>query len=94
MHRHREGDPATTNAEKLISHGGIGSLTMTEAGADSLLICFTAMMAHLSMSLGQTLFLHISAIAALAEDFSRITSNFTTSIMQDHVVSTHISITG
>src|SRR6202040_2029174 len=24
---------ATTNAEKLIGHGGIGSLTMTEAGA-------------------------------------------------------------
>ena len=48
---------ATANAEKLIGHGGIGSLTMTEAGADSLLIYgFTAMMAHLSMSLGQTLF--------------------------------------
>src|SRR5260370_7696371 len=48
---------ATTNAEKLIGHGGIGSLTMTEAGADSLLIYgLTAMMAHLSMSLGQTLF--------------------------------------
>jgi hypothetical protein len=29
---------ATTNAEKLIGHGGIGSLTMTEAGAVSLLI--------------------------------------------------------
>ena len=29
---------ATTNAEKLIAHGGIGSLTMTEAVADSLLI--------------------------------------------------------
>jgi hypothetical protein len=46
-----------TNAEKLIGYGSIGSLKMTEAGVDSLLIYgFTAMMAHLLISLGQTLF--------------------------------------
>jgi hypothetical protein len=58
--RHRDTPKAIgaiTNAEKLIGYGSIGSLKMTEAGVDSLLIYgFTAMMAHLLISLGQTLF--------------------------------------
>ena len=75
---------ATTNAEKLIGHAGIRSLAMPEAGADSLLVYgFIAMIAHLSMSLGQTLFHRYLGQAALAEDFSRTISNFTTSIMRE-----------
>ena len=67
---------AITNAEKLIGHGGIGSLTMTEmteAGGDSLLIYgFTAMMAHLLMSLGQTLFHRYLGHSRLGGRFSGI----------------------
>ena len=67
---------AITNAEKLIGHGGIGSLTMTEmteAGGDSLLIYgFTAMMAHLQMSLGQTLFHRYLGHSRLGGRFSGI----------------------
>jgi len=48
---------ATSNDEKLIGHGSIGSGTMPEAGADSILVYgFIAMSAHLLTSLGQTLF--------------------------------------
>jgi hypothetical protein len=64
---------AITNAEKLIGHGGRGSLTMTEAGADSLLIYgFTAMTAHLLMSLGQTLFHRYLGHSRLGGRFSGI----------------------
>jgi len=71
------------NAEKLIGHGGIGSLTMTEAGADSLLIYGFAAWPIYRCRLGRHYFIDISAIAALAEDFSRNISNFTTSIMRE-----------
>jgi hypothetical protein len=75
---------ATTNAEKLIGHGGIGSLTMTEAEADNLLIYGSpAMMAIYRCRLGRHYFIDISAIAALAEDFLRIIYNFTTPIMRE-----------
>ena len=54
---HREGDRGDHERREADWFGSIGSLTMTEAGAVSLLIYgFTAMMAHLLMSLGQTLF--------------------------------------
>ena len=82
---------ATTNAEKLIGHGGIGSLTMTEAGADSLLIYgFTAMMAHLSMSLGQTLFHRYLGHSRLGGRFFKNHIQFHhVHYAGDHVVSTH-----
>ena len=82
---------ATTNAEKLIGHGGIGSLTMTEAGAVSLLIYgFTAMMAHFSMSLGQTLFHRYLGHSRLGGRFFKNHIQFHhVHYAGDHVVSTH-----
>ncbi len=82
---------ATTNAEKLIGHGGIGSLTMTEAGPDSLLIYgFTAMIAHLSMSLGQTLFHRYLGHSRLGGRFFKNHIQFHhVHYAGDHVVSTH-----
>jgi hypothetical protein len=82
---------ATTNAKKLIGHGGIGSLTMTEAGADSLLIyAFTAMMAHLLMSLGQTLFHRYLGHSRLGGRFFKNHIQFHhVHYAGDHVISTH-----
>src|SRR6266446_1617782 len=48
---------ATTIAEKLIGHGGMGSLNVTDAAPYRLYIYrFIAMIAHFLMSIGQTLF--------------------------------------
>jgi hypothetical protein len=82
---------AITNAEKPIGHGGIGSLTMTEAGAVSLLIYgFTAMMAHLLMSLGQTLFHRYLGHSRLGGRFFKNHIEFHhVHYAGDHVVSTH-----
>jgi sterol desaturase/sphingolipid hydroxylase (fatty acid hydroxylase superfamily) len=70
--------------------GGIGSLTMTEAAADSLLIYgFTAMMAHLLMSLGQTLFHRYLGHSRLGGRFFKNHVQFHhVHYAGDHVVST------
>jgi len=88
------GSDATTTAgkaQKLIGHGGIGSLTMPEAGAVSLLIyALTAMMAHLLMSLGQTLFHRYLGHSRLGGRFFKNHVKFHhVHYAGDHVVSTH-----
>ncbi len=82
---------ATTNAEKLIGHGGIGSLTMPEVGAGSLIVYgFTAMIAHLSMSLGQTLFHRYLGHSRLGGRFFKNHIQFHhVHYAGNHVVSTH-----
>jgi sterol desaturase/sphingolipid hydroxylase (fatty acid hydroxylase superfamily) len=69
----------------------MGSLTMTEAGADSLLIYgFTAMMAHLLVSLGQTLFHRYLGHTRLGGRFFKNHIQFHhVHYAGDHVVSTH-----
>jgi sterol desaturase/sphingolipid hydroxylase (fatty acid hydroxylase superfamily) len=64
---------------------------MSEAGADSLLIyCSTAMMAHLLMSLGQTLFHRYLGHSRLGGRFFRNHIQFHhAQYAGDHVVSTH-----
>src|ERR1700757_192830 len=64
---------------------------MTEAGADSLLIYgFAAMMAHLSMSLGQTLFHRYLGHSRLGGRFFKNHIQFHhVHYAGDHVVSTH-----
>jgi sterol desaturase/sphingolipid hydroxylase (fatty acid hydroxylase superfamily) len=81
----------TTKAEKLIGHGGIGSFTMPKAGADSLLIYgFTAMIAHLLMSLGQTLFhRHLGHSRLGGRFFNNHVQFHHVHYAGEHVVSTH-----
>jgi hypothetical protein len=85
------GAPTNANAEKLIGHGGIGSLAMPEAGVGSLLVYgFTAMIAHLSMSLGQTLFHRYLGHSRLGGRFFKNHIQFHhVHYAGNHVVSTH-----
>ena len=64
---------------------------MPEAGVDSLLVyVLTAMIAHLLMSLGQTLFHRYLGHSRLGDDFSRIISKFHhVHYAEDHLVSNH-----
>jgi hypothetical protein len=82
---------ATTNAEKLIGHGGIEAFSMPEPGADSLLVYgFTAMFAHFLMSLGQTLFHQYLGHSRLGGRFFKNHIQFHhTHYSGDHVISSH-----
>jgi sterol desaturase/sphingolipid hydroxylase (fatty acid hydroxylase superfamily) len=75
----------------MIGHGGIESFTMPEAGAVSLLIyALTAMMAHLLMSLGQTLFHRYLGHSRLGGRFFKNHIQFHhVHYAGDHVVSAH-----
>src|SRR6267154_580723 len=88
---HREGDRGDHERREADWFGSIGSLTMTEAGAVSLLIYgFTAMMAHLLMSLGQTLFHRYLGHSRLGGRFFKNHIEFHhVHYAGDHVVSTH-----
>ena len=90
--RHREGDRGDherREADRSRRHRL--SLTMTEAGADSLLTYgFIAMMAHLLMSLGQTLFHRYLGHSRLGGRFFKNHLQFHhVHYAGDHVVSTH-----
>jgi sterol desaturase/sphingolipid hydroxylase (fatty acid hydroxylase superfamily) len=82
---------ATTKAEKLIGHGGMESFTMPEAGVDSLLVYgATAVVAHLLISLGQTLFHRHLGHSRLGGRFFKNHIQFHHAhYAGDHVVSTH-----
>ena len=86
-----EAEGATTKAEKLIGHGGIDSLTMPKAGVESLLVYgVTAMIAHLLMSLGQTLFHRYLGHTRLGGRFFKNHIQFHhVHYAGDHVVSNH-----